>query len=914
MLLVAAAGLARVIKPTGLDGSTRHALHRMEGDLANVLSADPPAANPDAATLSLAGHAVSSKAPAAKRAVAQAAERLPAKNPKKKDMSAERQEEPALATTNFQAGSTNIRAHPPGATDAEDWIDMADFGTDLAHLKQNVAEQQTSLRELNVCTNGLRSWGTDWQERSSAIAFVAQTMGQNLRNIQDSGIPLHSSFLRNANMLAAMLFRVAWWAQAIVSSPYFHLYHAGVNNIAQYVGEARLNFLAENDKISIKSIANKTGEQTKMLLQAWRFSTMHKLANVGVLDKEGNGMGDLAESLTAGGSGKMGDIDADTVQTKVIERKTMSPMEAFNLDVADETALRMHKFRTGKDIRLRLVSDETGIPADSTEAKAEGAAESALASGASAPAPAAPAPEAAPEAAAAPAEAPAEAPAAAPAEAPAAEPASLQRLHRSLLQLSETPSLSETISLLQMTETMSPMSPMMGGMMPGAAYQMRGVNGGARPMAPQTGGPVERPAAKAAAATAGMAADTQKSYDALKQQFDTAAAQAAAAQQRQASISQQLVQINAVRQQMVEQQQAQQQLAAQQQQAAQVAQQAQQMVQQQQGGAATSATAASQQGAAADTIARQAWQQQQAQAKAFQQQVGLQPGQQQQQTPPPSLTSYGGGADASKAAYLRGLYPKGYGSQQEEAWDHLSQQDQQLLAQYFGHPAVVGTAPLSSSNRSGVNATMYAAALPAVDAWRQQQMQTLPKLSPVARFWAQQGGPPSQQQQSLPSEAAPATPPPGSSKVVDAIFKIKAAQAVAQKQAQAVVSLRENFGMAGDGLSDLADRSSASSDQLLCVRNEMTDLLAAGLPIPRFIISAWGYANFGGQVLLRMWLMLFASRGSAYELCLHLLYTCNQYLGLLWQSISASSAVKGAGAYGTVEFLDQQRMGLGLPG
>ena len=197
MLLVAAAGLARVIKPTGLEGSTRHALHRMEGDLANVLSTDPPAADPDANTLTLAGHALSSIAPAVKRAVLQDAEGMPAKNPKKKgaDLGAERQEEPDEPTT-YQAGSNSIRPHADrGLTEEEATAGAEEIDSAKLHLKQQVNQQQTSLRELSVCANGLRSWGTDWQERSSAIAFVAQTMGANLRNIQDSGIPLHSSFL-----------------------------------------------------------------------------------------------------------------------------------------------------------------------------------------------------------------------------------------------------------------------------------------------------------------------------------------------------------------------------------------------------------------------------------------------------------------------------------------------------------------------------------------------------------------------------------------------------------------------------------------------------------------------------------------------------------------------------------------------
>ena len=45
----------------------------------------------------------------------------------------------------------------------------------------------------------------------------------------------------------------------------------------------------------------------------------------------------------------------------------------------------------------------------------------------------------------------------------------------------------------------------------------------------------------------------------------------------------------------------------------------------------------------------------------------------------------------------------------------------------------------------------------------------------------------------------------------------------------------------------MADRGSAMSDQLLCVRNELTDLLMDGIPVPRFILATWSYMNFAGQ-------------------------------------------------------------------
>jgi hypothetical protein len=117
-------------------------------------------------------------------------------------------------------------------------------------------EQKTSIRELAVCANGLRSWSTDWQERISAIAYVAQTSGAMVTQLQDLGLPMHSSFLvrprgarrtsrilvlyhsrdlalphsfcvqRNFNLLCAVLFRIAWWGGTVTHPPCKNLHQA----------------------------------------------------------------------------------------------------------------------------------------------------------------------------------------------------------------------------------------------------------------------------------------------------------------------------------------------------------------------------------------------------------------------------------------------------------------------------------------------------------------------------------------------------------------------------------------------------------------------------------------------------------------------------------------------------------------
>lgn len=98
------------------------------------------------------------------------------------------------------------------------------------------------------------------------------------------------------------------------------------------------------------------------------------------------------------------------------------------------------------------------------------------------------------------------------------------------------------------------------------------------------------------------------------------------------------------------------------------------------------------------------------------------------------------------------------------------------------------------------------------------------------------------------------------------------------------------------------------------MRNELTDLIIAGFPVPRFIISAWAYANFAGQVLLRMWLMLFSSRGSGYEAAGFALHSANKYVGLLWQGLVSAAEMSGVGPLGTVEALPADRLRIALPG
>ena len=50
---------------------------------------------------------------------------------------------------------------------------------------------------------------------------------------------------------------------------------------------------------------------------------------------------------------------------------------------------------------------------------------------------------------------------------------------------------------------------------------------------------------------------------------------------------------------------------------------------------------------------------------------------------------------------------------------------------------------------------------------------------------------------------------------------LKAAEVNASDQADAITSLRSQLGAAGDGLSDMGERSSAMSDQMNCVKNTL---------------------------------------------------------------------------------------------
>jgi len=106
--------------------------------------------------------------------------------------------------------------------------------------KELVKGQTVLIREMQVCANGLKSWSTDWYERSTAVFQAATFFPALIKNMQDVGVPLHQSFLYNMLMLQLALYRLGTWANSILSSPYYQLYTLTATNFAQWNADIAL--------------------------------------------------------------------------------------------------------------------------------------------------------------------------------------------------------------------------------------------------------------------------------------------------------------------------------------------------------------------------------------------------------------------------------------------------------------------------------------------------------------------------------------------------------------------------------------------------------------------------------------------------------------------------------------------------
>ena len=75
-----------------------------------------------------------------------------------------------------------------------------------------------------------------------------------LANVQAAGAPLHKTAVHAVRVLEVLLLRVAWWAEAVLSSPYFALYQHTSTAIAQFAAEASFDVALKGNKMALPTL------------------------------------------------------------------------------------------------------------------------------------------------------------------------------------------------------------------------------------------------------------------------------------------------------------------------------------------------------------------------------------------------------------------------------------------------------------------------------------------------------------------------------------------------------------------------------------------------------------------------------------------------------------------------------------
>jgi hypothetical protein len=166
-----------------------------------------------------------------------------------------------------------------------------------------MTHQDTALRDLQVCTNGLKSWATDWQERQAAVGGTAIFLAEIVTGLKEAGVPLHYSFVRNAALFQHAIQRVAWWSASVVTSPYFQHYQAGTTVLAQcaapalrppsrararllttllhavrYAADARVDLVQRRGRLGTRPVLELTTKTYKRMVKDWRKASAEALA------------------------------------------------------------------------------------------------------------------------------------------------------------------------------------------------------------------------------------------------------------------------------------------------------------------------------------------------------------------------------------------------------------------------------------------------------------------------------------------------------------------------------------------------------------------------------------------------------------------------------------------------------------
>ena len=107
-----------------------------------------------------------------------------------------------------------------------------------------------------------------------------------LANVQAAGAPLHKTAVHAVRVLEVLLLRVAWWAEAVLSSPYFALYQHTSTAIAQFAAEASFDVALKGNKMALPTLmAASKNMGTKLMgaSRAHRRPTCARHPNRGVL-------------------------------------------------------------------------------------------------------------------------------------------------------------------------------------------------------------------------------------------------------------------------------------------------------------------------------------------------------------------------------------------------------------------------------------------------------------------------------------------------------------------------------------------------------------------------------------------------------------------------------------------------------
>ena len=161
-----------------------------------------------------------------------------------------------------------VRGATPAAAAAAAEGDDAEPATTAAKAKESATlkAQGVLFRELEVCTNGLKAWSTDWNERTNAVFAAAGHLPVDIDAMKAAGVPLHKSFVSNAFLLQLALYRLGTWGNSVLASPYFQLYSFVVANLAQFVVDASVELKLRRSQLGIAHPMKK-GKSISMDLQ-----------------------------------------------------------------------------------------------------------------------------------------------------------------------------------------------------------------------------------------------------------------------------------------------------------------------------------------------------------------------------------------------------------------------------------------------------------------------------------------------------------------------------------------------------------------------------------------------------------------------------------------------------------------------